>query len=161
MILIKFIELFPDESSCRIKFKEFRDEQGVICRKCGSKDHYWVKTIVQYTCMKCKTRTTLRSGTVMQESNLPCRHWFIAIHLLTRTKKTFSALELQRQIGHKFYEPIWHMLQKLRMTMGSMDSKYHVDKIVGLDEDFFETVNKEKDNDEYSAPTKRGRGSQK
>jgi anaerobic ribonucleoside-triphosphate reductase len=45
MNLIKFIESFPDESSCRIKLKEFRDKQGVICRKCGSKDHYWVKTM--------------------------------------------------------------------------------------------------------------------
>ena len=161
MNLIKFIESFPDESSCKIKFKEFRDEQGVICRKCGSKDHYWVKTIEQYTCKKCKTRTTLRSGTVMQASNLPFRHWFIAIHLLTGTKKTFSALELQRQIGHKFYEPIWYMLQKLRMTMGSRDSKYQLDKIVELDEGFFETVDTEKDDDENSTPKKRGRGSQK
>jgi hypothetical protein len=161
MNLIKFIESFPDESSCRIKFKEFRDEQGVICRKCGSKDHYWVKTIEQYTCKKCKTRTTLRSGTVMQASNLPFRHWFIAIHLLTGTKKTFSALELQRQIGHKFYEPIWYMLQKLRMTMGSRDSKYRLDKIVELDEGFFETVDTEKDDDEKSTLKKRGRGSQK
>ncbi len=55
MNLIKFIESFPDESSCRIKFKEFRDSQGVICRKCGSKDHYWLKTIEQYQCKKCKT----------------------------------------------------------------------------------------------------------
>jgi hypothetical protein len=161
MNLIKFIESFPDESSCRIKFKEFRDEQGVICRKCGSKDHYWVKTIEQYTCKKCKTRTTLRSGTVMQASNLPFRHWFIAIHLLTGTKKTFSALELQRQIGHKFYEPIWYMLQKLRMTMGSRDNKYQLDKIVELDEGFFESVDTEKDDDEKSNPKKRGRGSQK
>jgi hypothetical protein len=161
MNLIKFIESFPDESSCRIKFKEFRDEQGVICRKCGSKDHYWVKTIEQYTCKKCKTRTTLRSGTVMQASNLPFRHWFIAIHLLTGTKKTFSTLEVQRQIGHKFYEPIWYMIQKLRMTMGSRDSKYQLDKIVELDEGFFESVDTEKDNDKKAQPRKRGRGSQK
>ena len=161
MNLIKFIESFPDESSCRLKFKEFRDEQGVICRKCGSKDHYWLKTVEYYQCKKCKTRTSLRSGTVMQASNLPFRHWFIAIHLLTGTKKTFSALELQRQIGHKFYEPIWYMLQKLRMTMGSRDSKYQLDKIVELDDGFFESVDTEKDDDEKSTPKKRGRGSQK
>jgi len=161
MNLIKFIESFPDESSCRIKFKEFRDAQGVICRKCGSKDHYWLKTIENYQCKKCKTRTSLRSGTIMQASNLPFRHWFIAIHLLTGTKKTFSTLEVQRQIGHKFYEPIWYMLQKIRMTMGSRDSKYQLDKIVELDEGFFESVDTEKDDDEKSTPKKRGRGSQK
>jgi len=73
----------------------------------------------------------------MQASNLPFRHWFIAIHLLTGTKKTFSAKELQRQIGHKFYEPIWFMMQKLRIAMGTRDSKYQLDKIVELDEGFF------------------------
>ena len=159
--LIKFIESFPDESSCRIKFKEFRDEQGVICRKCGGTDHYWLQTIEQYQCKNCKTRTTLRSGTVMQASNLPFRYWFIAIHLLTSTKKTFSAKELQRQIGHKFYEPIWMMMQKLRLTMGSRDSKYKLDKIVELDEGFFESVDTEREKDEKSEPRKRGRGSQK
>ena len=97
----------------------------------------------------------------MQESKLPFRHWFIAIHLLTGTKKTFSALELQRQIGHKYYEPIWYMMQKLRMTMGSRDSKYKLDKIVELDEAFFESVDTEKDNETKSNPKKRGRGSQK
>lgn len=161
MNLIKFIESFPDESSCRIKFKEFRDKQGVICRKCGSNEHYWLQTLEQYQCKKCKTRTTLRSGTVMQASNLPFRHWFIAIHLLTGTKKTFSALEMQRQIGHKFYEPVWYMMQKLRKTMGSRDSKYQLDKIVELDEGFFESVDTEKDEDEKTKPNKRGRGSQK
>lgn len=161
MNLIKFIESYPDESSCRIKFKEFRDTQGVICRKCGSNDHYWLQTLEQYQCKNCKTRTTLRSGTVMQASKLPFRHWFIAIHLLTGTKKTFSALEMQRQIGHKFYEPVWYMMQKLRKTMGSRDSKYQLDKIVELDEGFFESVDTEKDEDEKAEPKKRGRGSQK
>jgi hypothetical protein len=161
MNLIKFIESFPDESSCRIKFKEFRDEQGVICRKCGGTDHYWLQTIEQYQCKKCKTRTTLRSGTVMHASNLPFRYWFIAIHLLTSTKKTFSAKELQRQIGHKFYEPIWLMMQKLRLTMGSRDSRYKLDKIVELDEGFFESVDTEIEENKKSEPGKRGRGSQK
>jgi transposase-like protein len=161
MNLIKFIESFPDESSCRVKFKEFRDAQGVVCRKCGSKEHYWLKTIEKYQCKKCKTRTSLRSGTIMQASNLPFRYWFIAIHLITSTKKSFSALELQRQIGHKFYEPIWYMMQKIRITMGSRDSKYQLDKIVELDEGFFESVDTEKDDDEKDVPKKRGRGSQK
>jgi hypothetical protein len=161
MNLIKFIEAFPDEVSCRTKFKEFRDQQGIICRKCGCKDHYWLQTIEKYQCKNCKTRTSLRSGTVMHASNLPFRTWFITFHLLTGTKKTFSALELQRQTGHKFYEPIWYMLQKIRMTMGSRDNQYPLDKIVELDEGFFESVDTEKSKGEKDEKKKRGRGSQK
>jgi len=34
---------FPDEASCKQKFKEYRDKVGVVCAKCGSTDHYWKK----------------------------------------------------------------------------------------------------------------------
>ena len=128
MDLINFIEQFPNGESCRLKIKEFRGKEGIVCRKCGSTSHYWLKTVEQYQCKACKARTTLRSGTVMQASNLPFRYWFIAMHLVTGTKKTFSALELQRQLGHKFYEPVWYMLQKPRATMGLRDNKYKLDR---------------------------------
>jgi hypothetical protein len=48
----------------------------------------------------------LRANTVMHKSKLPFRYWFIAMHLLTSTKKSFSAKELQRQLGHKRYHPV-------------------------------------------------------
>ncbi len=161
MNLIKFIDRFPNEESCKQRFKEIRDQEGVICRNCGSNDHYWIQTIWQYQCKTCKTRTTLRSGTVMQASKLPFRYWFIAMHLLTSTKKSFSSLELQRQLGHKYYEPIWFMVQKLRKTMGLRDQRYQLDKVVELDEGFFESVDTEKDKDKKDDKPKRGRGSQK
>lgn len=161
MNLINFMAQFPDEISCKLKFKEMRDKVGITCRHCGSKDHYWQKTIWMYECKHCKTRTTLRSGTVMQASKLPFQHWFIAIHLLTSTKKPFSSLEMQRQIGHKFYEPIWYMMQKLRKTMGIRDSEYQLDKIVELDEGFFESVDTEIPKEDKPLNLKRGRGSEK
>lgn len=162
MNLIKFIESFPDEKACMLKFKEIRDEVGVSCRKCGSKQHYWQKTILQYQCKQCGTRTTLRSGTILHGSNLPYRYWFIAMHLMTSTKKSFSALEMQRQLGHKFYEPIWFMMQKIRKSMGARDGQYPINKIVELDEGFFESVDTDKSaEDRKGEKKKRGRGSQK
>ena len=68
------------------------------------------KRIEKWECKQCGHRTTLRSGTVMQSSKLPFQYWFLAMHLLTSTKKSFSAKEIQRQIGHKRYEPIWAMV---------------------------------------------------
>jgi len=122
MNLIKFIESFPDENACILKFKQIRDDIGVTCRKCGGKQHYWQQTILQYQCKNCKTRTTLKSGTILQSSNLPYRYWFIAIHLMTSTKKSISALEMQRQLGHKFYEPVWYMMQKIRKLPGMVNT---------------------------------------
>ena len=53
---------------------------------------------------------------------------------MTSTKKTFSALEMQRQLGHKRYQPIWEMMHKLRSVMGLRDGKYTLNGVVELDE---------------------------
>ena len=46
---------------------------------------------------------------------------------MSLTKKGFSALEVQRMIGHKRYEPIWLMMQKIRVSMGNRDNQYPLD----------------------------------
>ena len=67
-------------------------------------------------------------------------YWFKAIHLLTSTKNTFSASEMQRQLGHKRYQPIWEMMHKLRNVMGKRDNKYTLLGSVEVDEFFFSTL---------------------
>jgi len=158
MSLIDFITAFPDEASCKKKFKEYRDETGVVCSKCSGRDHYWKKDKEQYECKVCKTRTTLKSGTVMHKSKLPFRYWFITMHLLTSTKKSFSAKEIQRQLGHKRYHPIWHMVHKLRESMGKRDGEYILAGRIELDEGYFST---EIPLEQKDKPLKRGRGSQR
>jgi len=158
MRLLEFNEHYPDEASCKAEFKKYREQEGVRCKKCGSTSHYWKKKREQWECKKCTHRTTLKSGTVMQNSKLPFQYWFIAMHLITSTKKSFSSKEIQRQIGHKRYEPIWAMVHKLRMVMGLRDDEYTLSDEVELDEGFFETVSITRDKSE---PLKRGRGSQR
>jgi ribosomal protein S8E len=158
MNLLNFIAQYPDEASCKAKWKEYRERQGVVCPKCGSTEHYWKSDKENFECKRCNYRQSLRSNTVMHGSQLPFRFWFIAIHLLTSTKKTFSALELKRQLGHSTYNPIWAMLHKLRLAMGKRDAEYDLKEIIELDEGFFST---EMEEEEKSKPLKRGRGSQK
>ena len=158
MKLIEFFHHYPDESSCKQAFKEYREQEGIQCKKCGNKTHYWKKNREQWECKKCTHRTTLKSGTVLQNSKLPYQYWFVAMHLLTSTKKSFSAKEIQRQLGHNRYEPIWAMLHKIRSVMGLRDDKYQLQGEVELDEGFFETVSITRDKKE---PLKRGKGSQK
>jgi len=158
MNMLEFIKTYPDESSCKEKFIEYRREVGIVCIKCGGKEHYWKKDKEQFECKRCKTRTTIKSGTVMHKSKLPFRHWFIAMHLLTSTKKTFSAKEIQRQLGHKRYQPVWHMVHKLRSVMGKRDGEYILAGQIELDEGFFST---EKVKEQKETSLKRGRGSQK
>ncbi|OIP84502.1 MAG: hypothetical protein AUK44_02240 [Porphyromonadaceae bacterium CG2_30_38_12] len=68
--------------------------------------HIWLPTSMHFECKSCHCRRSLRSGTIMHGSKLPFLYWFKAIHLFTSTKKNFSASEMQRQLGHKRYQPI-------------------------------------------------------
>lgn len=56
------------------------------------------------------------------------------MHLLKATKKGIPALELQRQLGHKWYEPVWYLLHKLWLVMGRSNQKYILKDSVELEE---------------------------
>jgi len=129
---------YSSEKKSKLAFKQWRDKQGVCCKKCKGTSHYWKADKWQYECKNCRFRTTLKSGTVMESSKLPFQYWMIAIALISATKKSFSAMEMQRQLDHKYYEPIWYMLHKIRASMGKRDDKYKLDGQLEIDEGFFE-----------------------
>lgn len=164
MDITEFFKKYQNEEACKIMFKLYRDRQGVICKKCGSREHYWQRTIEMYQCKKCSFRTTLRSGTVLESSKLPFHYWFLAMYFMTQTKKGVSANELKRQLGHKRYEPIWAMMHKIRAAMGNRDTDYTFDGLVEMDDAFFTASkkksdsNKDKEQDQHSS---RGRGSER
>src|SRR5690606_39207693 len=157
MSIQNFNTRFPDEDSCIAFIKEQRVRQGVICKRCRSERHYWLGNKKVFQCSGCGFRTSLKSGTVMENSNLPIRVWLLAMTFITATKKNFSAAELQRQLGLKRYQPVFELYHKLRATMGRRDSMYRLEDMVEYDEAFVEkaTGRKERRN------LKRGRGSQR
>jgi hypothetical protein len=157
MKIHEFSNRFPDEQSCKIAFKAERESSGIKCKRCGNTTHYWKKNREQWECKKCSHRTTLRSGTVMENSKLPFLDWFLAMHLLTGTKKSFSAKEIQRQLGRKRYEPVWAMLHKIRAVMGLREDEYILYGESELDDGNFETISIKNKDEKLN----RGRGSQK
>jgi len=158
MKLIEFMEKYPTEASCKDEWRKIRERKGLVCPVCGGIVHYWKSDKECFECAGCHYRQSLKANTVMHGSRLPIRYWFIAMHLLTSTKKGISACELQRQLGHRRYVPIWAMLHKLRSIMGQRDNEYKIDGAVELDDGFFTTGIPQEEKD---APLKRGRGSQR
>ncbi len=157
MNIIKFISDYPDERSCKLHFKVIREEQGIKCKKCGCTKHYWLQDKWQWQCSECRFRTTLRSGTMMENAKLPFRKWYLAMAFMSFSKKGISATELQRQLGHNRYESVWKMMHKIRKAMGNRDALYKLSDMVEFDEGCFET--------EISQASrlnlKRGRGSKR
>jgi hypothetical protein len=154
MNILKFVDQFPDELSCRNDFKAKREDQGVICKKCSCTNHYWLQNKWQWQCKKCSFRTSIRSGTIMENSNLPVRMWYLCMALMTMTKKGISAKEMQRQLNHKRYEPIWTMMHKIRAAMGHRDALYSLAGEIEFDEGYFTHGIRK------GSKPKRGRGSQ-
>lgn len=136
MNLFSFTANFGSEESCRLHFKDERDKIGVVC-KCGSKEHFWIKSVWSYECKKCRSRISLRSGTIMQSSNLSFLIWYKTMFLMTATKKGFSSKEIQKQLGLKRYEPVWAMVHKLRKAMGNRDARYTLEGMIEFDEGYF------------------------
>lgn len=91
------------------------------------------------------------------------------MHLISLTKKGFSALEIQQLIGHKRYGLIWYMMHKTRLVMGKRDDNYQLTDYIEVDEGFFEQVgdkgviagNKQKNMPDDEKKNKRGRGSER
>lgn len=137
MNLFTFTVNFGSEDACRTHFKAERDKVGVACHRCGHTEHYWIKSRWSYECKKCRSRTSLRSGTVMQGSNLSFLVWYRAMFLMGATKKGFSAKEIQRQLGLKRYEPVWAMAHKIRKAMGKRDARYTLEGMIEMDEGYF------------------------
>lgn len=153
MTLSDFFSLYPDEMSCKSFFKGRREKAGLICADCGSLCHYWIENESRWKCKYCSSSISLKCGTVMENSNLCYKVWLWGLYLMSLTKKGFSALEMQRLVGHKRYEPIWLMMQKIRISMGHRDDTYKLESFVEMDEGFFESHRK-KDTGTESKPVK-------
>lgn len=157
MTIIEFTEKFPTEESCKKYFRDVRMQQGVVCKKCQCSKHYWLKGKWQFQCSACGFRTTLRSGTVMENSRLSFKKWLLIMLFMTSTKKGFSACEIQRQLGHKRYNTILDIMHRIRKVMGKRDDLYNLSDMIEFDEGHFETEVPAK----VRAKLKRGRGSQR
>lgn len=158
MNIIEFITHFPDEESCEIFLKTYRENSGIYCKtcKCFSKQ-YWFSGRKFFECSKCRRRTSLKAGTVMESSNLSLHIWFTAFLLMSATKKGFSCLEFQRQLGLKRYETAFNLMHKIRAIMGKRDDLYLLKGMVEYDEAYVEKATKKV----VQERLKRGKGSQK
>ncbi len=167
MTLSDFHKQFPDEKSCVDYFKAQRLSTDLTCKSCSFKDFTFRNSKLRFYCKNCNKSFSLKSGTVMEHSNLSFMSWLFCIKYMTFTKKSVSALEMQRLLGFKRYEPVWFMMHKLRIVMGKRDALYELKGTIEIDEGFFERIDKSSQdskneyNKEDDSSQKRGRGSQR
>lgn len=73
-----------------------------------------------YNCRSCREQFTVTVGTVFERSKVPLNKWLLAVHLMTASKKGYSAHQLHRTLGVT-YKTAWFMAHRIREAMRSDD----------------------------------------
>ena len=89
MNLFEFYIKFPEEKDCIDYLKKLRLKQGLTCKKCSNTVFYWKKDRLMFECKKCKSRISIKTDTIFENSNLSIQLWFKVIHLISSKKKRF------------------------------------------------------------------------
>lgn len=134
MLSKDLIDAYKNEDLAAEAFKEYRMRKGIACKKCGCSNHYWLASKQQFQCKKCRFRTTLQSGTLLEGSKLPVSYFFIALHLLIKKGNDLKIEEFQELTGHKYSEPLYDFLRKIKFYLKNNDQN-------AILIDFLEVVN--------------------
>ena len=136
----------PSENECKKIFKEMKEKAGMVCPKCGCRSWYFIGGKLQHhRCKNCNYHQSLRSNTVMHYSKLSYKFWYLAMYIVTHMKNSISAAELQRQLGHKYYRPVYTMMMKIRQVMKISNQNVVLDNEVEIDEAFFSVKKTDED----------------
>lgn len=116
MDLVALIEQFPDDSACRATLEKLRWPDGVTCIRCGSKSIWDIEKRQQYQCKDCGYRFSVTAGTILNDSHLSLRKWFIATYLIVEAKKGISSRQLGRTL-HVARKTEWYLSHRIREAM--------------------------------------------
>jgi len=117
--LIHLMDTLHTEEDCRSFLENIRWGQAPICPHCGSvnEDHYRLNIRGSfngmYKCKDCRSRFTVRIGTMFESSHVPLRKWFVAIYLFLSHKKGISSVQLHKDINVT-QKTAWFMLHRIR-----------------------------------------------
>lgn len=110
---LEFEKMFSSETQCEQYLINLRWEKGFICPNCKHNE-YWNQTRRRLCCRKCRTKISILSGTLVEQSNKPLVLWFRVIWAMLVQKNGMSALGLQKLMGFGSYQTAWAWLHKLR-----------------------------------------------
>ena len=117
--LLELAEMFPDEDAAREWFEARIWPDGRKCPRCGSeRTHFASHKRCPYRCTDCRAYFSVKTGTLMEQSNLPLLKWVFAIYLELTSLKGVSSLKLHRDIGVT-QTTAWFMLHRIRAAFRS------------------------------------------
>ena len=120
--LRQFDEQFPDDTSAVTFTEKRRWGDSPYCPHCGLESVYRVQSgkPMSHRCRVCKRYFSVRTGTIMAETNLPVRTWLLAIHLILTSRKGTSSLQLHKLLGVTV-KTAWFLGHRIREAMAQRE----------------------------------------
>ncbi|MBD8871200.1 IS1595 family transposase [Rhodanobacter sp. DHB23] len=130
-----FYAHYGSEEQCVQALLQARWPQGFVCPHCG---HDQASTFQRgqqqlWQCQACRVQTSLTAGTLMADTKLPLRQWWLAIYLVMQAKNGIAALELARQLGVS-YRTAWRLKHRLMSAMNDQEATRQLDGLIQLDD---------------------------
>lgn len=114
--LLEAIRHFSDLDVATQYVASIRWPDGFVCPACGKQEHSYLKTRRLWKCKACKKQTSVKKGTIFEDSPLGLDKWLAALWLLVNCKNGISSYEIARDLGVS-QKAGWFMLQRLRLAM--------------------------------------------
>ena len=117
MSLIEVFQNFPVNDAAEERFKDVRWPDGKECHLCGS-DNIQFKTThptMPHRCRNWRKFFSVKTGSVMEGSNLDYQTWAIATYLLTTSLKSVSSMMRHRDLDIT-QKSAWHLAHRIRET---------------------------------------------
>jgi transposase-like protein len=116
MNLVELVAEFADEKNCRSYIEGLRWPDGVRCPACQSEKVYPIVKREQFVCDSCSYQFSATAGTIFHDTHLPLWKWFLAVYLLSESKKGMSALQMSRMLKVS-YKTAWYLCHRIRAAM--------------------------------------------
>ena len=113
--LIEITRLFSDSETAEDWLIRVRWTNGIECPHCGS-DNIQEQSkhpTMPHRCRDCRKFFSVRTGTVVQASNLDYQTWAIGIYLFCTSLKSASSMKLHRDLKVT-QKSAWHLAHRLR-----------------------------------------------
>ncbi|MCY4461737.1 MAG: IS1595 family transposase [Albidovulum sp.] len=117
MSLLDAMRMFSSDEVAEKWFADQRWPDGIECPHCGSR-RIQEKTkhpTMPHRCRDCRKYFSVKTGNVMEGSNLGFQTWAIAIYLLAKSLKSVSSMKLHRDLGIT-QKSAWHLAHRIRET---------------------------------------------
>jgi transposase-like protein len=120
--------IFSDETVARQALEMFVWPNGATCPHCGNSAAHQIKRARGtsprpgiYYCGACKNQFTATLGTAFEGTHVPLTKWWLAIQLVSSSKRKMSARQLQGLLGVS-YTTAWFMAQRIRAAAALVES---------------------------------------